>query len=72
MGTSYQYKKINADAKGRGSDLSIATQSGPIRTRAELGAALKSNAKIREIIEIGNPSLSWAITIICTFLSMIR
>lgn len=44
----------NTDAKGRGGDLSNATQSDPIRTRAELGAALKSDAKIRQIFEISN------------------
>ena len=41
----------NTDAKGRGSDLSNATQSDPIRTRAELGAALKSDTKISELFE---------------------
>lgn len=39
----------NTDAKGRGSDLSSATQNDPIRTRAELGAVLKSDAKVRQI-----------------------
>ena len=39
----------NTDAKGRGSDLSYATQNDTIRTRAELGAALKSAANIRRI-----------------------
>ena len=42
----------NTDAKGRGSDLSNATQNDPIRTRAELGAALKSAANIRRIFDI--------------------
>lgn len=46
--TGYTIDK-NADAKGRGSDLSNATQNDPIRTRAELGAALKSAAKLRNI-----------------------
>ena len=32
----------NTDAKGRGSDLTSATQTSPIRTRADLGAALSS------------------------------
>ena len=45
----------NADAKGRGSDLSNATQSDPIRTRAELGAAFIFAAKIVEDFE--NPKL---------------
>lgn len=37
------------DAKGRGSDLSSATQFDPIRTREELGAILSSESKIDEI-----------------------
>jgi len=32
----------NTDAKGRGSDLTLATQISPIRTRADLGAVLFS------------------------------
>jgi hypothetical protein len=32
----------NTDAKGRGSDLTSATQTNPIRTRANLGAVLPS------------------------------
>ena len=46
----------NTDAKGRGSDLSNATQSDPIRTRAELGAALKSVANLQRIFGIPNES----------------
>ena len=46
----------NTDAKGRGSDLSSATQNDPIRTRAELGAVLKSAAKIRQIFDISEKS----------------
>jgi len=42
----------NTDAKGRGSDLSSATQDDPIRTRAELGAALKSDVNIKRIFEL--------------------
>ena len=42
----------NTDAKGRGSDLRFATQNSPIRTRAELGAALQSEANIRRIFGI--------------------
>lgn len=36
----------NLDAKGRGSDLSNATQTNPIRTRDRLGASLLSNANV--------------------------
>lgn len=46
----------NTDAKGRGGDLSSATQNDPIRTRAELGAVLKSAAKIRQIFDISEKS----------------
>ena len=35
------YFKKTADAIGRGSDLTNATQNDPIRTRADLGAAVK-------------------------------
>lgn len=48
----------NADAKGRGSDLSNATQNDPIRTRAELGAALKSTAKLRNNLGVAEKNLS--------------
>ena len=39
----------SSDAKGRGSDLSSATQFDPIRTREELGAALTSNTNMENI-----------------------
>lgn len=38
---------LNTDAKGRGGDLSNATQTFPIHTREDLGAALKSDANIQ-------------------------
>ena len=55
--TGYTIDK-NADAKGRGSDLSNAMQNDPIRTRAELGAALKSVAKLRNIFETSKENVS--------------
>ena len=44
----------NTDAKGRGSDLSNATQTDPIRTRDDLGAALKSIANIERLFGVNN------------------
>ena len=49
--TSYTVES-NTDAKGRGSDLFNATQDDPIRTRADLGAALTSAANIRRIFSV--------------------
>lgn len=46
----------NTDAKGRGNDLSKATQTYPTPTREDLGAALKSNANIQYFNDITNIS----------------
>lgn len=46
----------NTDAKGRGNDLSKATQTYPIPTREDLGAALKSNTNIQYFNDITNIS----------------
>ena len=46
----------NTDAKGRGNDLSDATQTYPTPTREDLGAALKSTANIQYFNEISNIS----------------
>ena len=46
----------NTDAKGRGNDLSKATQIHPTPTREDLGAALKSNANIQYFNDITNIS----------------
>lgn len=46
----------NTDAKGRGNDLSKATQTYPTPTREDLGAALKSNTNIQYFNDITNIS----------------
>lgn len=49
------YKIDNStDAKGRGSDLSNATQVIPIHTREDLGATLLSEANVQYYNELTN------------------